>query len=123
MNDQRVGYFRNLLESLVESLEAEVRIKRWEGPEAVPEPLRKSAAELVPRLSVANRLASDKFVGTSAVVASLTAMSDATRRLDAAYVESRKRTGPAAYTAGSIETLSEEIDAVKADAARWDPTS
>jgi hypothetical protein len=115
MKDQRVDYFRKLLQSLVESLEAEVRVGRWEGPEAVPEPLQKSAAKLVERLTAANRLASDKFAGSTAVVASLTAMSGAARRLDAAYVESRKRTG----APDAAMLLSAEIDAVKADAESW----
>jgi hypothetical protein len=115
MKDQRVDYFRKLLQSLVESLEAEVRVGRWEGPEAVPEPLQKSASKLVERLTAANRLASDKFVGSTAVVASLTAMSGAARRLDAAYVESRKRAG----AADRAMLLSAEIDAVKADADSW----
>jgi hypothetical protein len=119
MNDQRVEYFRKLLASLVESLEADVRIKRWEGPDAVPEPLAKSAAELLPRLSVTNRLAADRFVGSAAVVESLGAMSAAARRLDAAYAKSRKQA--AGFTPDSIRALSEEIDAVKADAERWRP--
>jgi hypothetical protein len=120
MKDQRVDYFRKLLASLIESLEAEVRIKRWEGPDAVPDPLKKSAAELMQRLSAANRLASDKFVGSTAVVAALTAMSTAARRLDAAYVESRKNAGGPGSADESMRTLSDEIDAVKADAAGWE---
>ena len=116
MKDQRVAHFRKLLDSLVESLEADVRIMRWEGPEAVPEPLQKSAGELVSRLKAANRLASETFAGPPAVVASLTAMSGAARRLDAAYLESRKGAEAARPPDDSIRTLTEEIDAVKADA-------
>jgi hypothetical protein len=119
MNDKRVEYFRKLLGSLVESMEADVRVKRWEGPDVVPEPLAKSAAELLPRLSVTNRLAADKFVGSASVVESLGAMSAAARRLDAAYAESRKNAGAAGFTPDSIRVLIEEIDAVKADAERW----
>ncbi len=118
MKDQRVDFFRKLLESLVESLEADVRVGRWDGPEAVPEPLRKSAEKVVERLTAANRLASDRFLGSAAVVASLTAMSDAARRLDAAYVESRKPHGPG-YRDEAALTLSRAIDAVKGEADRW----
>lgn len=118
MKDQRVANFRKLLLSLIESLEADVRIKRWDGPEAVPEPLQKSAAELELRLDTANRLAADKFVGSTAVVASLTAMSVAARRLHAAYVDWRKSAGAPDE---ALRTLSDEVDAVKADAAQWDP--
>jgi hypothetical protein len=42
-------------------------------------------------------------------------MSGAARRLDAAYVESRKRAG----AADTAMLLSAEIDAVKADAESW----
>ncbi|HEY2515534.1 MAG TPA: hypothetical protein VGI39_31920 [Polyangiaceae bacterium] len=112
MKDQRVDHFRKLLESLVESLEADIRVGRWEGPEAVPEPLKKCASRLVERLAAANRLASDHFVGSPAVVASLSAMSEAARRLDAAYVESQ-RSGALSHAGDAAMTLSREIDAVK----------
>jgi hypothetical protein len=117
MKDQRVDSFRRLLQSLVESLEAEVRLGRWDGPEDVPEPLKKSAAKLEERLSAATRLASDSFVGPPAVVASLKAMSSAARRLDAAYIESRKRTATDRTEAATV--LSAEVDAVKAEASEW----
>jgi len=113
MKDQRVEYFRKLLESLVDSLEADVRVGRWDGPDAIPEPLQKCASRLVERLTAANRLASDHFVGSPAVVASLSAMSDAARRLDAAYVECRKRSGSPDHAEDAAMTLSREIDAVK----------
>jgi hypothetical protein len=113
MKDQRVEHFRKLLESLVESLEADVRVARWEGSEAVPEPLQKCASRLVERLAAANRLAADHFVGSPAVVASLSAMSDAARRLDAAYIESRRRSGSPSHPTDAAMTLSREIDAVK----------
>ena len=113
MKDQRVETFRRALESLVESLEADVRVGRWEGPEAIPEPLQKCASRLAERLAAANRLASDRFVGSPAVVASLSAMCDAARRLDAAYVESRKSADSPSHDADAAMTLSREIDAVK----------
>jgi hypothetical protein len=119
MKDQRVDSFRRLLASLLESLEADVRLGRWEGPEEIPEPLQKSAARLVERLIEANRLASNRFVGSPAVVASLTAMSSAARRLDAAYVESRKRLGTPGSGDEPAMMLSAEIEAVRADAGHW----
>jgi hypothetical protein len=89
--DQRgVGFFRGQLESLIESLTATVRIGQWQSDEGIPEPLRGSAAKLLDRLGVANRLAADKYAGPARVVACLTAMSKATQRLDAAYVLYRR---------------------------------
>jgi hypothetical protein len=117
MKDHRVDSFRRLLQSLVESLEAHARLGRWEGPEEVPEPLKKSAAKVVERLTAATRLASDSLVGPPAVVAALKAMSGAARRLDAAYVESSKLSETNRTEAATV--LSAEVDAVKADAAQW----
>jgi hypothetical protein len=91
MNDQRVAYFRKALDSLVESLDATARLSRWDSTESAPEPLQQSAAKLGERLGAANRLAAGKFVGATQVVASLTGMSGAIRRLDAAYVQYRHR--------------------------------
>ena len=113
MKDQRVEQFRKALESLVESLEADVRIGRWEGPDAIPEPLKKCASRLEERLAAANRMTSDHFVGSPAVVASLSAMCDAARRLDAAYIESRKGAASPDRASDAAMTLSREIDAVK----------
>ena len=62
--DPRIVTFRGALESLIESLDATVRIARWEaGGESIPEPLRHSAAQLQDRLGSANRLAAGRFVG------------------------------------------------------------
>jgi hypothetical protein len=91
MKDQRVPYFRQAIESLMDSLDATARLSRWDATEPAPEPLRQSAAKLGERLGVANRLASGKFVGPVQVVASLTMMSGAIKRLDAAYVDYRSR--------------------------------
>jgi len=69
---------RGALESLVESLDATVRLARWDsGGNAAPEPLKKSASQLVQRLGAATRLASGKFVGAPAVVASSDAIRSA----------------------------------------------
>jgi hypothetical protein len=91
MKDQRVLFFRQTLDALVESLDATARLSRWGEAEAAPEPLRQSAAKLGERLGAAKRLASGKFVGAERTVVSLTAMSGAIERLDSAYVQYRRR--------------------------------
>lgn len=90
MNDQRVAAFRKALNSLVESLDATVRVARWPAPEAIPAPLENSAAQLLDRLGCANRFAADRYHGAPPVVLCMTAMSAATRVLDAAYLEYRR---------------------------------
>lgn len=120
MNDQRVAAFRKVLTSLVDSLDATVRVARWSGPEAVPAPLESSAAKLLDHLGSANRFAADRYLGSPPVVGCMTAMSSATKALDAAYVEYRR------HLAGSSDdldraamALDHEIDAVKATSAQW----
>jgi hypothetical protein len=120
MNDQRIAYFRGALNALVESLDATARISRWETGESAPEPLQQSAAKLTERLGAANRLASGKFVGPTPVVASLTGMSGAIKRLDAAYVQYRRRIDGAPGELGEAAgELDAEIDSVKTDVERW----
>jgi hypothetical protein len=121
MNDQRISYFRGALEALVESLDATARLSRWDSNESAPEPLRQSAAKLGERLGAANRLASGKFTGASQVVASLSGMSGAIKRLDAAYVQYRSRleSKPAERDEAAV-ALDEEIGSVKAEAEAWD---
>jgi hypothetical protein len=120
MNDQRIVYFRKALQALLESLDATARISRWDSTESAPEPLQQSAAQLGERLGVANRLASGKFVGAPQVVASLTGMSGAIRRLDAAYVQYRYRidSKPAEVDEAAV-ALDAEIGSVKEEAERW----
>jgi hypothetical protein len=91
MKDQRILFFRRTLEALMESLDATARLSRWNSSEAAPDPLLQCAAMLDERLDAANRLASGNFAGAGQVVASLTAMSGAIKRLDAAYVQYRSR--------------------------------
>jgi hypothetical protein len=120
MKDQRVSFFRGLVNALVESLDATVRITRWSGAEGVPEPLKVSASQLLDRLGAANRLASGKFQGSPVVVACMTAMSGAVQKLDTAYVQYRKRldSSPGAKDEAAI-ALEAELGEVKADAHRW----
>ena len=119
-NDPRIVTFRRALESLLESLDATVRIARWEaGGEPIPEPLRQSAAQLQDRLGSANRLAAGKFVGAPAVVATSDAIKEAVRGLDAAFVAYRKRAEAGQKDEAVIE-LDGEVGRIKGDAHRWD---
>lgn len=115
--------FRGALESLLESLDATVRIARWkpDGEEAIPEPLQKSASQLVHRLGAATRLASGKFVGAPAVVASSEAIRSAVNDLDLAYVAYRKHSEsiPAEKGEAAI-ALDAELGRVKLDAHLWE---
>jgi hypothetical protein len=115
-----VAAFRKVLSSLVESLDATVRVARWSGPEAVPAPLQNSAAKLLDHLGSANRFASDRYLGSPPVVACMTAMSAATKVLDAAYVEYRRHLdGRKEELDEAAIALQHEIDAVKATSDKW----
>jgi hypothetical protein len=118
--DPRIVTFRGALESLIESLDATVRIARWEaGGEPIPEPLRDSAARLQDRLGSANRLAAGRFVGAPAVVATSDAIKEAVRALDAVWVAYRKR-AEAGQREEAVNDLDSEVGRIKLDAHRWD---
>jgi hypothetical protein len=120
--DPRIVTLRGALESLIESLDATVRIARWEpGGEPIPEPLQRSASQLQERLGSANRLAGGRFVGAPAVVATSAAIKEAVQQLDAAFVVYRKRVdgGPSQRDEAAIE-LDAEVGRIKLDAHRWD---
>ena len=86
MKDTRVMFFRKTLEELLDSLDAVVRVRRWVGPESVPEPLKEAAGHLLVRLGTAGRVASSTFRGSVADTTRVDVMLGAMRRLDAAYV-------------------------------------
>lgn len=114
---------RGALESLLEALDATVRIARWqhEGEEAIPEPLQKSASQLLHRLGAASRLTSGRFVGAPAVVASSDAIRSAVRELDAAYVAYRKHVESIPAEKGEAAmALDAELGRVKLDAHLWE---
>lgn len=111
MKDRRVAFVRGVLSDLVESLDATVRIGRWSDNESVPAPLRASAALLAERLGRANRLASDRFVGSPPALAAFSAMSDAIRRLDLALVAYQR----ASDKADTESALDAEIARVRSD--------
>jgi hypothetical protein len=120
--DPRIVTFRGALESLIESLDATVRIARWEpSGEPIPEPLVRGAAQLQDRLGSANRLAGGKFVGAPAVVATSDAIREAVQQLDAAFVAYRKRAdgSPDQQHEAAIE-LDAELGRIKLSAPRWD---
>jgi hypothetical protein len=118
--DPRIVTFRSALESLIESLDATVRIARWEAEgEPIPEPLRQAAAQLQDRLASANRLAAGRFVGAPAVVATSDAIREAVQALDAAFVAYRKRADGGQREEAVIE-LDSQVGRIKLDAHRWD---
>lgn len=117
--DPRVVTLRGALEALIESLDATVRIARWEaGGEPIPEPLRQSAAQLQDRLGSANRLADGRFVGAPAVVTTTDAIKEAVRDLDAAFVAYRKR-AEGGQREEAVMELDREVGRIKLDAGRW----
>ena len=120
--DPRIVTFRSALESLIESLDATVRIARWQaGGEPIPEPLRRSAAQLQERLGSASRLAGGRIVGAPAVVATSSAIREAVEQLDAAFVAYRKHAdaGPDQQDEAAIE-LDAEVGRIKLDVHRWE---
>ena len=120
MNAQRLKVFRTAIEGLIESLEAVVRIARWDGDDAPPEPLVASAAKLVERLGVADRLSTAKFHGPAADVNVVTAMCKAMKRLDEAFRAYRQQTELSQdRVAEAIAQLEIELGAVNAGAGAW----
>src|ERR1700722_5925841 len=91
MKDQRLKVFRGALEGLIESLDALVRVSRWSGADAPPDPLRTAASKLQDRLGTAGRLSSGTFVGTPSDANKVEAMFSTMRRLGAAYVTYRRK--------------------------------
>ncbi|HVJ95134.1 MAG TPA: hypothetical protein VM580_35395 [Labilithrix sp.] len=86
MRDQRLRVFRTAVDSLLESLEAIVRLSRWTEAEPRPEPLVTAAAKVQERLGAADRLAASRYNGPPAAVAKVTFMCGMMKRLDAAFL-------------------------------------
>jgi hypothetical protein len=121
--DPRIVTFRGALESLIESLDATVRIARWQGSEGepIPEPLARSAAHLQDRLGSATRLAAGRFVGAPAVVNTSDAIKEAVQELYAAFVAYRKGLdGAASDRDEAAIALDAVVGRVKLDAHRWE---
>jgi hypothetical protein len=119
MKDQRIPFIRKTLDSVLESLEATLRVKRWTGND-LPEPLKVAADRLLERLGTADRLGASAFRGSPSDMSRVTAMLAAMKRLDAAYVAYRARVekNPADKDAAA-EALDEEIIQVKSGMEAW----
>ena len=120
-NDPRIVAFRKAIESLIEALDATVRIARWNDAEGepIPEPLSQSAAQLQDRLGSANRLAAGRFVGAPSIVAKSDAIKEGVRSLDAAFVVYRKRSD-GGQREEALNELDGEVGRIKLDRHRWD---
>jgi len=112
MRDRRVQAFRSTALSLIESLYAVVRVSRWTGEDAVPEPLTAAAGKVVERLGAADRLVGSRYEGPEADVALVASMCEGMKRLDMAYRAYRQ--SPSADAAATLES---EVAAV--DAGAW----
>jgi hypothetical protein len=120
MKDQRIPFIRKTLDSVLESLEASLRVNRWTDAEAIPEPLKRAADRLLEHLGAADRLTATQFRGNPTDTTRVEAMFAALKHLDRAYVAFRKsRDGSAADIEAAAITLTEEIDQVKRDNTKW----
>ena len=117
MNEQRIQVFRNAIDTLVESLDATVRLSRWDAKEEKPAPLVLAASKLLERLGSADRLAASRFVGTAPAVAKVTAICTALKRLDAAYLAYVQQNGT--DKAAAAAALEAEIAAATSTAGSW----
>ena len=95
MRDQRVIVLRKALVGLVDSLDATVRKARWQGTEAIPEPLERNAANLETRRTEAQRLMAAKVVGSGTVFTALTTMTQALKDLETAGAKYLETNGEA----------------------------
>jgi len=121
-NDPRIVTFRGALESLLESLDATVRIARWRngGGEPIPEPLHRSAAQLQDRLGSATRLAAGRFVGAPEMVNASDAIKEAVQELDAAFLAYRRRVGRVTTDRDEAAiVLDGVVGRIKLGAHRW----
>jgi hypothetical protein len=119
VKDKRVLVFRIALDELVESLDATLRIMRWESSEAIPQPLEDSASQLVARLGTADRLAGSVFKGRQQDVLQVTALTGAMRHLETAYVEFRRKLNSPTERARAESALDAAIDEAKVEAQNW----
>jgi hypothetical protein len=120
MIDKRVTYARTVLDGLLESLDAAVRIARWPENEGVPPALQLSADQLAERLGNANRVLADKFVGAPTVTKIMQEMSTAIALLDAAYLEYRgAMAGTDAERQEGVSTLEAGLVKVRDNPRLW----
>ena len=119
MKDQRLKVFRDAVEQLIESLDAHVRLARWDAKEPKPEPLVALASKLMDRLGAADRLSAARYQGAAADVAKVDAMRLAMKRLETAYAAFRRETKLGGETTGALVTLESEVGAVASTSRAW----
>jgi hypothetical protein len=120
MMDKRVAFQRDVLEGLLESLDAALRVERWPEQEAAPPALQASAANLHERLGVANRLAKDTVTGAPAAKRIMEEICTAIRFLDDAYVKYRRGlSGSLAEQQEAAGQLESGIARVRGNSRLW----
>lgn len=102
MKDRRLQDYRVALDVLVESLDAVVRVARWTGAEAPPEPLQTAVEKLPERRATAERLVRVPFSGSRGDADSVTALCSSMKKLDDAYLAYRTR-----LTEGDVSAASD----------------
>lgn len=85
MIDRRVTQQRNVLEGLLDSLDAVARIARWPDRQSIPSGLDANARQLPERLVAANRLAADATMGAPAAKRVMDEIRSAIKSLETAY--------------------------------------
>ena len=121
MNDRRVTAIRNALEALVESIDASLRIAKWDISDPLPDSLRLAATQLEANLKLATELARGNVSGAPAIVHRLTVTSAAVQRLAAAYKEFESlKGGEAIELAAARENLDAAIDSANEDMRNLD---
>ena len=119
MRDQRLKVFRDAVDQLLESLDAHIRLARWDAKEPKPEPLVSTASKLIDRLGAAVRLSAARYQGPAADVAKVDAMRAAMKRLDSAYAAFRRATRDGGEVVGAVGTLESEVGAVAGTSRAW----
>jgi hypothetical protein len=112
MTDPRVEVFRAALLELMESIDATLATRRWQGPEPVPEEIKDKAARVIERLGAAERLSRSVFHGKKVEAARVDAIMAAFRQLETAYVAGRRSTAGTANGTGALEAA---LAAIRAD--------
>ena len=120
MNDARVKSLKNNLSALLDSLDASVRIERWDASnEAVPEPLIRLASQLGASLGATRELAGTAFKSAGADAAKLAGMRAAAARLTKSYENyEATRVNPQAHLSAA-QSLEEEIGKIRQEAEAW----
>ena len=113
MKDRRVTVFHKSLEELVDSIDATLRVSSWDASDAVPEPLKTSASQLMSRLGTADRLAAGVFNGNSRDAVRVEELTGAMRRLETAYLAYVKAGGSSRDKARA--ELTATLDQVRTD--------